>query len=683
MPNAIVPSGSRRRSRDHPAVASFDVFETVLVRRLGEPSSLFLLLGRRLAARGLISATPEIFARQRIQAGLRAKRRSGRCDPTLTTIYDELGEQRGWSGALSSQLVEAELALESDLLVAWPPGAAAVATARRNGSRVVFVSDTYLPGTFVTEQLRRNGVYEPGDVVVVSCEAGGTKAERTLFPALRELLGEPSGTFTHVGNSAVADVAAVREAGFEAELLASGNLNRYERLMEDHRWSTGGLSSAFAGASRLSRVTGGDGDRTSVLAAVTAGVAGPMLAAFVLWLLRRAEQRGLQRLYFLSREGQILHRLTQILATATGSEIETRYLYVSRQSLNLAAVEQATPEEIAWTLTHSDVNTVRNLLRRVGLSPEDLAPQLRSLGIEAAGWDEVPDETVWRRLLKLLSEPPLARAVLERAGEQRVGVEAYLRAEGLYDEAQVGLVDVSGVGSQFRAIAALRSSRGLAQPLGFLFVRGNDPAMGDLLDGQNHAPEIEAFFNDAVRGVGEGPLPGLHVLLEVFCAADHGTVLGYDATSDGSCRPVLGPDPELALQWGLPTVHATLDRFARSLVVDDELLALDVDARSLIRALVGELWESPTRSEALVWGTFPFEGGSGVGHRAPLAPPASLTDLVVRRARGTEEPNWYHWRAAAIRRGGMAVNAAVEAVRLARRLRAALGGSLGRRNLGR
>ncbi|MBA4158348.1 MAG: hypothetical protein H0X65_12830, partial [Gemmatimonadetes bacterium] len=44
-------------------IASFDIFDTVLTRVVTNPTSVWLLLGKRLAAGGLIETTPEAFMR--------------------------------------------------------------------------------------------------------------------------------------------------------------------------------------------------------------------------------------------------------------------------------------------------------------------------------------------------------------------------------------------------------------------------------------------------------------------------------------------------------------------------------------------------------------------------------------------------------------------------------------------
>ena len=100
-------------------VASFDVFDTVLTRRVGNPRSAFLLLGQRLANKGLIACSAEAFARHRTSAEVRSFRNAGGLDSTvdIDRIYAELGSSLRIAGSRLDKLIAEELDLESDLLV--------------------------------------------------------------------------------------------------------------------------------------------------------------------------------------------------------------------------------------------------------------------------------------------------------------------------------------------------------------------------------------------------------------------------------------------------------------------------------------------------------------------------------------------------------------------------------------
>ena len=120
---------------------------------------------------------------------------------------------------------------------------------------------------------------------------------------------------------------------------ASGS-TRYEEIMSASSAGPGELAARFANASRVARAAvPAEAGRETAIRDVAAGVAAPALVAFVLWLLEEAERRGLRRLRFLSRDGQVLYELARRLATATGIGLDLEYVYSSRLTWSLAATD--------------------------------------------------------------------------------------------------------------------------------------------------------------------------------------------------------------------------------------------------------------------------------------------------------------------------------------------------------
>lgn len=628
------------------SVVSFDVFETVLVRRIGEPAAAFALLGRDLRRRGVVTSA-ERFALARMEAERRARRRVGSDrDPTLVAIYRELAWALRWDDGRRDDTMVDELDLEAELLRPNPIALARLDTARRRGLRIVFTSDAYLPSAFIERQLRRHGCWCEGDGLLVSCEHEGTKRGGALFAQLIAFTGRRPEEHVHVGNDRLADDRAARRAGLQVSSMLEGNLTEDEQHLETHRLASGNLATVLAGSARLSRLQGGDLD--PALRDASADVAAPALIAYTLWVLREAQRQELHRVYFLSREGQALFEVAQTLVEQLGLDIDIRYLYVSRQSINMAAIARGTRTELAWTLTHAETNTVRTLLGRLRLTPEEVRWELAALGIDPAGWDRVPDAALRAQLFAAMIDGSLRELVMTRAAEVRSTALAYLEQEGFLTSSRCGVVDVSGVGSQFKALSTLRAAAGRDPAQGFMFLRSRDPYLeseGGYEDGE--LPPTAVYLDDAVDGVGHGVTPGLVAMLEMFCAADHGTVLDYRRTSSG-IEPVLaGEQAEHLLAWGLRTMREVVKRVAEQLWLDDRFVDLDGDLRVGVREQLERFWTRPSPEEARAWGSHPFDGTSGGEEPTPLASGLSAADVIAAvRSRGVVPEHWFGWAAA-------------------------------------
>lgn len=660
-------------------VASYDVFETLLVRDIGESSSAFLLLGRRLHRRKLVTVEPAAFALARRAAEQRARHRRPGRDTTLARIHEELADALGVPAATSALLQEEELALERELLHVHPGGAELVWADRAAGRRIVFMSDTYLPEAFLRELLDEHGLRQEGDGLYVSSACDGrNKRTGELFTHVVQAEQVEPRHMRHVGNHHIADVQQARAAGLRARHLPAGELTRYERRLEQEAVATSGSSSVLAGASRRARLAIRAADTTqAAIRDVAAGVAAPTLVAFTLWVLQRAERDGVQRLYFLAREGQVLSELAQRLAPAIGSELELRYLQVSRQSVNVAAMDEISETDLGWVLTNVETNTARTLLERLAIDGDAVAADLARLGLVPLGLDAVPTEPQRGALIDALVHGPL-RAHLELAVELRRELATrYLAQEGLSDDVSVGLVDTTGAGSQVWALDRLRRAAGRAAPTSYLIYR--KPAHGRLRE-VGEELRLHAWFEDQTRGIGLGLPPGRAELLELFAVADHGTVRGYREL-DGRVEPVLaGYDLAAREAWGLGTLRSTLGCVVEHLRLDPELIDPAADLRGAVAGVLEQLWETPSPAEATAWGAFPFEGSSGEELvTAPLAPAYTTSDVLQAVRHGAvRDAAWFSWRAAAEARSPRPVRGALRLLRELKRMPGRARGQLAR-----
>ncbi len=626
-------------------MASFDVFDTVLTRSVASPHAVFLLLGRWLQVRGLGRSTPEAFARHRLAADRRAFRNAGGRDShiTLKEIYDEFGSAFGLTSAVRDQMIESELRLEAELFRCLPSGRAAVESARAAGHRIIFVSDTYLPSTFLEEQLRRHGVLGPGDHVYVSNHHGAAKSTGRLFAEVLRLEHVRAAEVVHHGNDLSVDIIPAKRLGITTRHLPGGNPNRFEEYLEARRWETEGLSSLLAGASRLARCTVSAPDPLSrAVRDTTAGVAGPLLVAYVLWVLQQASRHGVDRLYFLARDGQQLLRIATVLAERIGVGCDLRYLCGSRQVLNLAAAGELSEQTAPWLLSHGAQGSIRSILARLNLDAEAVATELESAGFFPERWSEQLTTSGLTRLMELLTRDDLATIIRGRARIARREVQAYLAQEGFLASGRVGIVDLGGVASQFVALSEFRAQVEESAPIGFLAYRERaEPWPASATDAGCAA--LEVFLFDAVHGRGIERFAGLVPFLEVFCTADHGTTIGYRCEGD-RVEPTLATQPSgLVGTRGFRLMRETIDCFTDDLVIDREIVALHAGLRATVTENLRQFVLTPTIDEARAWGSFPFEA-LGTGAVRTLAESWSLGD-VARRLMGRPLPgDWFTWR---------------------------------------
>lgn len=605
-------------------LATYDVFDTLLTRAVGSPGSVFTLLGALSDVRRLTGCEPLRFAEVRRRAEQRARR--GRPEVTLASIYSEVAVALGLDAPAAEALASAEVELELRLSRLVP--LADTDLKEDPAQRKVAVSDMYLPTAAVRELLDRQGLLAHLDDVVVSCDHGASKWSGELFRVVQHREGAPVGAWTHVGDNRNSDHRVPRLLGLQTRHVTATALNRYEQLLEGASAATGGMSSLLAGASRLTRLSCTVPDEQRPVVDVVAGVAAPSLVAFTLWVLRSAKAAGLQRLYFLARDGELLHQLADELSRRLGLGIDCRYLYGSRSVYHRASLATVPLAEATWAWTSMYSASPFEVLVRVGLTDEEADQTLARLGLAASSRSPLTDGA-----RTLITSDPATQERVQRAGADLLQrVHGYLRQEGLADDEPYGIVDIGWAGRMANALANALPPEAPELRRGYMF------GYMKRSSGYRRPEVLEGYLFDEHRqqgywsGFGHAYGP-----LETFTVADHGMTTDF-VERDGRFEPVLASATNPTLEsWPWQLCRETIHRFVNHLVLDPDLADVAADLRDPVAEVLTEFWEHPTLQEARAWGAYLYEDDMLARSRNELASPYRTRDVIGRAARRSYE----------------------------------------------
>ena len=588
-----------------PRLHSFDIFDTVLTRAFAVPGDLFLALGEAAARRGLVKVAPEEFTRQRMAAESAARRTAPAQEPRLSEIYAVLAADLGLPPAEAGRLQELELETEEAALQPVPGMQERIAAARAGGGRVIFISDMYLPATFLERVLAKHGLFRAGDRVYVSGEARASKAAGELYArVLSELPGAPF-EWVHVGDNELADDSVPKKLGIATEPATAARLSRYERLARGEGPAAPVWRSRLAAAMRLARLEGaGLADARRVIWSTGADVAGPLLFGFVYWCLRQAQERGIQRLYFIARDGQVLHRVACQISAAWGFNIECRYLYGSRQAWRIPALNGVGAEEVEWATPTSHDLSVEHVLAQLGLEPESLRTLLDEQGFAPEQWREPLAEAQLERLRRVLVLDAVQQLAAQAATRARALLLRYLEQEGMLDDVPFALVDMGWNGNLQRSLGRalqLAGRANTARLTGFyfgLYHTAVAPEGHTMLDywSQLH----ESRYDLMAQNIS---------MFEMMTAADHGSTTSYEAVGEIVQPRLAAPQNAEALAWGLAELHAAILAFGtRFLDLAGPTRPSLADFQHVTRRVFELFYFQAARAEAEVWGRFPLQG---------------------------------------------------------------------------
>jgi FMN phosphatase YigB (HAD superfamily) len=604
--------------------STYDVFDTLLTRRVCDPKAVFQWVGREAARRELTWLSPAAFRAARTEAEALARIGVPDGEVSLARIYAVLARIIGCAKTRIPELMAIELAWEHQMIVPVVGAKAVVAAARQAGRQIYFISEMYLPVEFLADQLREHGFMQTGDKLWVSNTYQASKRSGKLFSVCLRETGLSAGEVEHGGNDWSADVLAPQRVGFQVIHFPQANPTHYEQLLERHSQATNGWASLLAGAGRLVRLQSQANEPMAGLRRIVADVVGPALTCYVLWILQRARSLGLRRLYFVSRDGYVPFLLAKKIAAALVPDLECHYFYGSRQAWHLAGLQVVDEAALEWILGHCDGMNCASLLKRLELTWEEcrqFSPKL----VAMMGTPEQPVTEALREAFKkaLQTDVALLKSIQRKAEEKRALLRDYASQEGLLDDVPRGIVEIGWSGRTRASFEKALADSPLAN-LHWLYF------------GIHHRARLQD--SDRVHYFLYGPdllhpeIPFLPVVLESFCLAPHGSVTGY-VRAGREVRPCFRAGIEPALEnWGRGAVFTAIEEYLQHLPLTCGQFPEVGDLAEAARELLVSFCTKPAAEDAKIWGAIPFEQDQAADKAFPIAPPACLSRANLRNA---------------------------------------------------
>lgn len=399
-------------------------------------------------------------------------------------------------------------------------------------------------------------------------------------------------------------------------IVHSMKTTRYERLVMGRARRGHPYEAAIASASHEARnAHTPHTTREMAIRDVAAGVAAPTLVGFVVWALQEADRRGVQRLRFLSRDGQIMHRIAMQLAPRLGYCFDMEYVYSSRLTWSLAASDPFQLSKSEWLFNSFMKSNAFDVCARLGLDIHELRPLLVAKGVNLSDNSRADSVDQLRALQSFVDQPEVAERMEDRVSEMHDLVANYADQQQLI-EPDTALVDSGWTG---RMVGSLIKTTG-DQTRPHVLLWGHEPRESGWTDNQR----VAAFMYNSARDEGmDLRVPDAPFLVETFCMADHGVVAGYEYDRYGTVRAILqSEENEVASDWGIRIYRSTIDAFCDAFDITQ-----GVDLRVVISQLMHEFWLHPSKDEAAAWGQYIYDSDPASSAARTLARPISIREI--------------------------------------------------------
>lgn len=633
-------------------VFSFDIFDTTLVRVWAKPADLFWELAQQLRSENLITLPPEKWMQLRIEAEASRRERNESKEVTHDEIYEEIAINCRWSLAERKRAMQIEIELESQSIRPVPEIKQKIQALRRDRSRIIYLSDMYLPPEVIRNLLQMHGLWESDDGLYISSAWGEMKYNGLLYRRCFEKENIQAAQLQHIGDNFHSDVVVARSLGIKAEHFTKTQPNRYEKLMQEADYLPVKLRSLLAGVSRLTRLRSREeSDEKKVIWDTAASVIAPVLFGFGYWCLLEAQRRQIERLYFIARDGQVLVKIAEIICRKWKINVECRYLYGSRQAYHLPAIKQIGDEELDWIFDPTQFLSVESVCERVSLQTALVERELASFAFDPSSWSRNLSGEERARLRRCFQESNINNLILENAGKHRSQAFAYLQQEGLTDGKTWGIVDIGWNGRLQRSLCRLLKLEGA-------YPKGGSKGFYFSLAGRSRAfagDELIAYFTDPDKPAERDRLCYYRGVLEVFVMADHGGTLGFH-NENARYAPILRERlNKSAIDWGVRVQQEAIREFSEELT--DCLKPEDCQTDyflAVTETLLEEFIERPDQLESDVFGSICIYEDQAENVSYELAPVYRLNDCFNLL---TYKRNIHHsvWLPATIMRSGRLV----------------------------
>lgn len=351
-------------------VVSFDVFDTLLMRKAGRPEDVFSLVEKQIPP-SYGCEGKFVFARGRAEQQCRGQ--WGSALYALADIYRALRALLPLTAGQAEQVMAQELRTEALLLTSRDVMRRLFSELQSAGKRILLVSDMYLQTGQLAPLLQQNG-FTGYEKLFISCEQGASKQEGGLWRLVCTYT--EGAAVLHIGDNPKSDIEQSQKSGASTGyVMSAADMLRESTFanLEQKAVSTGDSIALGMLQNRLMN------DPFSMLHSHGRPCAktpedfgylffGPLVSAFFRWLLWQVGQDQPEVLWFIARDGLFFQRLYEQIRQKQPHLPPGAYLPASRRLCGVASFR--TKGDVLRSLRH--VYTGRADLffqMRMGISP--------------------------------------------------------------------------------------------------------------------------------------------------------------------------------------------------------------------------------------------------------------------------------------------------------------------------
>ena len=443
----------RKQENVHAALADpivrvvvFDIFDTLLIRPLLNPEHI-----KNIVAQRTEGEAGKLYLDLRAIAEAQARQKAGR-DIGLDAIYAELSALTGLPFGTVQQLRNLEETIEMEIVSPRPEAVALLQYAIGLGKRVIIASDMYLPKPVIEKMLQHNGI-TGWHAFYLSSDNGLRKDSGDFYRQLLIQEGIAPNEAIIIGDNEHSDVQIPGDMGFSYQHVMrpvelARAIPRLGPIIErslycddlNKHLTLGTIVQGNFHPLFFPRFSPADLVPATPWA-IGFTIVGPLILSFVQWLINKATADGIQRLYFLSREGQILKSVYDHWTANIENAIKSDYLVLSRRAITVPMISNL-DDIFEIARTHYFPNHLSTFIHeRYGLT---LSLEEYKELVRRGLWSENKLVSVEKENIDHLKPilQSLEERILSHAQRELEGLSVYLQKQGLNVTSSSAIIDI-------------------------------------------------------------------------------------------------------------------------------------------------------------------------------------------------------------------------------------------------
>lgn len=351
------------KKSDKYKVVSFDLFDTLIKRAFFCPKELFKFIEKEYGYD---------FYNVRIRSEQKAREISKYEEITIEEIY----EQCDYSKTVSARFIGIELQTEIKYCRRNEKMVRCLDNFKKNGYRIMIITDTYLPRNTIEDILRINNISY--DELYVSSEIKYTKLSGRLFKEIAKDKNIKPKEWIHIGDNFKSDYLAPMRIGIKSIHISTIDYKEMKYIPQndspvEYKRLCSLLRAGLGSRENLS-------EDLSYYLHVGYESLGPILSGFVGWLEREFVHDKIEKVFFLARDGQVIQNAYKVYAK---EPIENHYMFASRRSLIVPTLSKDTSlDNIKKSMFWPRFGTVKAFFKKIGLEYQEYISLINEYGFD-------------------------------------------------------------------------------------------------------------------------------------------------------------------------------------------------------------------------------------------------------------------------------------------------------------